>query len=232
MASPARTNARLLILAVVVIGGIITALTISASHRDDPGLASRPQFKQEAPLDREEREGGSREPLVEETERVDQPRSSVEAGGAQTPARELSDLEWRQRWLSECAAELDSANEGNAEQRVEHALVTSIATIMDAAGTSRKRPEGETLHLKPFLQPGSQFFFHNESYYSFRVGEFPDYDALSAYRVSHEQWVDGKPRLSEGPEAVRRWQETEPQFPMDLVSQAKTRTAQALAILR
>ena len=95
-----------------------------------------------------------------------------------------------------------------------------------------KRTEGETLDLRPFLQPGSQFFVHNESYYSFRVGEFPDYDALSTYRASHQQWADSRPRLSEGAAALQNWQETEPQFPMELVSQAKTRTTQAQAILR
>jgi len=191
-----------------------------------------PQPAQEAPPVRAARESGSREPFLEEAASVDQPRSGVEAAPAPSPARELSAEDWKKRWLSDCAADLDSATKGNAEQRVEHALVTSIATIMDAAGTSMKRTEGETLDLRPFLQPGSQFFVHNESYYSFRVGEFPDYDALSTYRASHQQWADSRPRLSEGAAALQNWQETEPQFPMELVSQAKTRTTQAQAILR
>ncbi len=181
---------------------------------------------------RAERAGGERQIVLEEGASLDQPHTGVEAPVAQPPAQELSAEDWKKRWLNDCATELESASKENAEQRVEHALCLGIATIMDAAGTSRKMTPGVTRDLTPLLQPHLRYFQFNDSYYSFRVGEFPDFDSLCDYRASHEKWANGRPRLSEGAAALQHWEESEPQFPMDLVAQAKTRTTQAQALLR
>jgi hypothetical protein len=205
-------------------------------RRTPPAEPSHVQVPQAGPLGPVPRsmqsQGEGENARVEVPSVVSDQQGDPVAAVVHTPEGELSDAEWNRRWLKECSTDLDSANLENAEQRVEHALVTSIATIMDAAGTARKRTVGEKLDLKSMTQPGFQFFIQNANYYNFRVGEFPDFDDLMTFRAQHAQWLNSRPRASDGPAAETKWRGMEPQFPMDLVSRARTRTEEALSLAR
>jgi hypothetical protein len=203
------------------------------------GAAAGPGVKPAAPNDTP----GALQPIVEDGRfpqsrepdaKLDaiQPTASGQGPGPADGApktKQLSPIEWKRKWLTDCLADLRAVDPKNAEQQVEHAIVTSIVVLMDAAGTSAPHPPGK-MDLR--VPDGFQILLHNESVYKFRVGEFPEYDELLVFRARRARWGEMRPRNEADPKALEEWSRSEPEFPQGLVQRSIDRAEESLALIQ
>jgi hypothetical protein len=233
--SAQRGSARVIVLCVggLVLAGVGLALLLrsggSAAMRVEPPTPADTHAAPTA-LGDEGNSAGARAPELERE--PDLPRAmaqipSTEDGAA--IAKPLSKIEWKRKWLTGCLADLRAVDPKNAEQQVEHAIVTSIVVLLDAAGTSTPHPPGE-MDLR--VPAGYQILLHNESVYKFRIGDFPEYDELLEFRARRAQWAGIRPRDDADPIALEEWSRSEPQFPPGLVQRAIDRAEESLALVQ
>jgi hypothetical protein len=148
--------------------------------------------------------------------------STAPIPSADTPRPQKSQKEWRLELLEKDLAvlqrkqalPLSSTRWGNAYLVV----MQSIAAIMDAAGTS-------TDDVPPFSPRSAQERYFNLAgrAYRFRVGEFPEFDAVQDYATRYSEYESARIR---DPSAV------EPLLSPDVVDLIVSRAEVALALLK